>query len=45
MKLELSSRFLLITLCLCLAFVLFRGFQFTQSITAFLREYLWDAIF
>ena len=45
MKLELSSRFLLITLALCLAFILFRGFYFTESITSFLREHLWDAIF
>ena len=45
MKLELSAKVLISALAIILIFILFRGFQFAQSITSFLSEHFWDAIF
>ena len=45
MKFELSSRVFLAILFLFLAFLLLRSFQFTQSMTSFLRDNFWEPIF
>lgn len=45
MKLNLSNRVFLAAIILLLAFLVFRGFQFTQAVTSFLNEHFWEAIF
>ena len=45
MKFTLSSRVLIVALSLFLVFFFFRGFQFAQSITSFLRKHFWEVIF
>ena len=45
MNLKLSNRVLIASIAILLIFILLRGFQFTESITGFLRDHFWDAIF
>jgi len=45
MKLTVSFRVFLVGLSLFFVFFFFRGVQFAQSITSFLRKHFWEVIF